>query len=243
MERGLYSAATGMSTAVQWLDVVTQNLANVSTTAYKRDAVGFDEGLQRLMNADGGQGPEVGFLGAGPTARPRHVIFEQGAVVATGSRTDFAIARPEGMFAVQTQGGIAYTRNGAFSQDTQGYLVTQAGDKVLDRQLNPIQLTGAEFTLSRSGEITQASAVVAELGVFDGAFAKLGENLFEAESPRLMDASELDVRQHAVEQSNVNAITEMVAMIKLNRAFEMAQKSASSQDETSGRLIQALQQN
>lgn len=230
-----------MSSAIQWLDVVTHNLANVSTTGYKRDSIGFDEGLNRLMNRDGGNGPEIGSLGAGPTARGKLTIFEQGSLTMTGNRTDFAIAKPDGMFAVETPQGVRYTRDGAFTQDGQGNLVTVTGAKVLDREGKAIQLKPGEFSVSPSGEITQGGAKVADLAVFQGAFSKAGENLFTSSNATLLDPSQVDVRQGALEQSNVNAIEEMVAMIKLNRAFEMAQKSATSQDDTSGRLIQALQ--
>ncbi|MES1228446.1 MAG: flagellar hook-basal body protein [Armatimonadota bacterium] len=241
MERGLYSAATGMSTAIQWLDVVSHNLANVSTTGYKRDVVGFNEGLDRLMNADGGQGAQIGTLGSGPTERTKYTVFQQGAINATGNRTDRALGKPQGMFAVQGADGIKYTRDGAFTQDSQGFLVTQTGEKLLDRANNPIQLKPGEFSVGPEGDITQQGVKVADIAVYDGAFTKAGDSLYTSTNATLMDASQVDVRQGAIEQSNVNAIEEMVAMIKLNRAFEMAQKSATSQDETSGRLIQALQ--
>ena len=230
-----------MSAAIQQLDIVTHNLANVSTTAYKRDVAGFDEGLNRIMNADGGQGPEVGTLGAGPTERTKYTIFEQGAVSATGNRTDLALAKPDGMFAVQTEQGTSYTRNGAFTQDNEGFLVTQNGDKLLDRANIPIKLAPGDFTVGPNGDITQKGAKVADIAVYEGAFSKAGDNLYTSSSATLMDPMQVDIRQGAIEQSNVNAIEEMVAMIKLNRAFEMAQKSAISQDETSGRLLQTLQ--
>lgn len=230
-----------MSSAIQWLDVVTHNLANVSTTGYKRDSIGFDEGLNRLMNRDGGNGPEIGTLGAGPTARGKLTIFAQGSLTMTGSRTDLALAKPDGMFAVETPQGVQYTRDGAFTQDNEGNLVTVNGAKVLDRDGKAIQLKPGEFSVSPSGEVTQNNAKVTDIAVFQGAFTKAGENLFTSANATLMDPSQVDIRQGALEQSNVNAIEEMVAMIKLNRAFEMAQKSATSQDDTSGRLIQALQ--
>jgi flagellar basal body rod protein FlgG len=119
--------------------------------------------------------------------------------------------------------------------------VTVSGAKVLDRDGKPIQLKPGEFAVSPAGEVSQAGVRVADIAVFQGAFSKAGENLFTSTNATLMDESQVDIRQGALEQSNVNAIEEMVAMIKLNRAFEMAQKSATSQDDTSGRLIQALQ--
>ena len=98
-----------------------------------------------------------------------------------------------------------------------------------------------DFQVGQRGDITAQGNHVADLAVYDGAFDKVGNNLFSSSSPKLMDSTNVDIRQGALELSNVNPINEMVAMIRLNRAFEMAQKSAQSQDESTQKLIQALQ--
>lgn len=227
---------------MKWMDVVAHNLANVSTTGFKRDAARFNEGLDRVMQANGGRGEKIGRFAAGAVQKSVQTIFEQGSLTVTGGRTDFALLGDQGMFAIQTKDGVRFTRNGAFTMDASGNLQTWTGDAVLDRDLNPITIPAPfNFQLGEDGSINMGDTKVTELGIFAGNFKKLGDNQFEGEGARLLDRSQVRVRQGTIEQSNVEAITEMIAMIKLNRAFELAQKGANTQDEATQRLIQAIQ--
>lgn len=240
MQRGLYSAATGMAVSDRWMEVISQNLANVSTAAYKRDLMVFNEGLERQMYADGGQGSRLGAMGSGPQTKAIYTVWEQGTVQATGRPYDMALATNEGMFAVQTPQGVAYTRDGSFRRSVDGNLVDKLGNAVLDTQGRQITLSEGDIKVSMTGEVTVGERSVAQIAVFTGQFAKAGDNLYASTDASLMDDGQFEVRQGCLESSNVNAIEEMVAMIRLNRGFELAQKSVQSQDESTSRLIQSL---
>ena len=222
------------------LSVISNNLANASTAGFKRDTLAFNETLERLLRADSGTGKEVGRLGSGPEPKGVYTIFEVGNIRPTGNPLDFSIATEPGMFAVQTPQGVKYTRNGSFGLNPLGQIVTSAGFPVLDESLSPIELPNGKAEVGRDGTIVVDNEEVAKIGVFKGEFTKDGFGLFNGEG-QLMDEDETIVVQGSIEASNVNAIEEMIMMIKLNRAFEMAQKSATSQDESTQRLIQVLQ--
>lgn len=241
MERGLYTAATGMSVAEMTMDVISNNLANTGTTGFKRDALIFNEALERVLKANGGSGREVGPLGNGPGAKGLYTVFEMGNLQATGNPMDLAIGTKEGMFAVQTPQGVKYTRDGVFALDLEGFMVDGNGYRVLDDGGADIQLDPGKLEISETGLITVNGNEVARIGLYQGTFDKDGFGLFESPDAVALDEEQVKVQQGFVEASNVNAIEEMILMIKLNRAFEMAQKSASSQDESTQRLLQALQ--
>lgn len=240
MNRGLYSAATGMSVAERWMETISHNLANVSTNAYKKDIIVFNEGLERELR-DPSSSREIGKLGAGPKPAGTFTSWQVGTAMATGNDFDLAITTRDGMFAVQTSQGRFYTRDGAFTLNSNRELTTKGGDLVLDVQGQPITLPSGKTVIQPNGQIIVDDQPVGQIGLFQGSFNKKGENLFSAQgNPVLMPEDQVLLQQGFIEGSNVNAIEEMVAMIRLNRAFEMAQKSAQSQDETTQQLIQSL---
>lgn len=233
MNRGIYATATGMIAAQQWMDVTANNLANASTTGFKRDSVAFDEAMLREL----AQG--VGQIGAGPVAPTPVTVFEPGAIEVTGNPLDIAIASARGLFAVQTPTGIGYTRSGAFTLNDSRQLVTASGEPVLDKQGRAITLPQGTIAISSEGAISVDDQVVAEIGLFDStAFQKVGSNLYQANGPVAMIPTH--VRSGALEGSNVNAIEAMVQMISIGRSFELAQKSIQSHDEQSQKMIQSL---
>lgn len=259
MNRGIFATANGMLSAQRMMDVVANNLANVSTNGFKRDQLGFNDTL--IQQLKGGDGELVGGIGIGPNQSGEHTSFEPGSIQSTGNALDVAIHRtyrpdpsdpnkqvPEdGMFAVQTPNGIRFTRDGAFHLDETGTLVNGEGLAILDVGRNPIQISqgAADIAISTSGEIsarlpgTNEHVMMGELGVFRGTFVKEGANLFSGSNVAPIESP--SVQSKALEGSNVNPIQEMVQMISLGRAFEMAQKSIQSQDELAQKLIQSLQ--
>lgn len=238
MERGLYSSAAGMAIAERWMDVISQNLANASTTAYKRDVLVFNEGLERMLQS----GDEtLGKLGAGPGEYGVFTIQDVGLISQTGAPLDVALQSPGAMFQVQTDRGVFFTRNGRWTLNQGRELVTGTGAKVLDDSGSPIVLPAGRVEISDRGVIEVNGQRVGQLGLFTGNFVKLGDGLYKGDDPVAAEPGSASVLQGAIEGSNVNAIEEMIAMIKLNRAFEMAQKSAQGQDESTQRLLQILQ--
>lgn len=164
MVRGLYTAASGMITQQNRLDILSNNLANVDLTGYKSDIASlkaFPELLLKRLNDDGlykfPQGyldtaPVIGKLGTGVTVNESYTVFEQGSLRESSNDFDFAL-EGEGFFAVQTPQGERYTRNGSFTLGVEGMLLTKEGYPVLGESGNPIYIKVNNFTVNPQGEI------------------------------------------------------------------------------------------
>lgn len=231
----------GMMAGQRTLDVVSQNLANVGTTGYKRDGIAFTEALQRQMVT--GEGLPLGTLGAGPDQGSEFTVLgEQGTLTKTGNPLDLAFESPNGMFAVQTPGGVRYTRDGSFTLNADRQLVTKQGLQVLDSAGQPITLPQGDLQIDTDGQIEvrqgDQSMPIAQIGLFEGRFSKVGGSLFDCSDATRADSA--TIRSGSVEGSNANPIDSMIAMIKLNRAFELAQRSVTQQDELNSKLVQSL---
>ncbi len=225
------------------LALVTNNLANIDTPGYKRDALSFREVLMR----------KIGPLGVRVFKETvQRTIFEQGELRYTGNPLDLAIVG-EGFFKVQTPEGVAYTRAGNFLVDRQNRLVTPQGYPVLANGaplvLDPALAGGGLVTLPPErikihddGTVSVNGAVVGRIDVvtFEDLtkLKKLGENLFVAEDAEEVPSQNFQLRQGYLEESNVEPISEMVALIEIHREFEAIQKAISGSDEATARLIE-----
>jgi flagellar basal body rod protein FlgG len=238
MNRGIYATASGMMAAQSQLDVLANNLANVSTTGYKRDGLAFSERLERQMRGNGGLGEVLGTLGSGAEQVAQFTIFEPGPLASTGNPLDLGIDGAKGCFAVQTSQGVRYTRDGALQLDAEGRLVTKAGHPVLDDGERPITLPRGRVSIGEDGTVQVDGIDAGKIGLFDGTFQKVGDNLYDSPDAKTVDGTPL--RSGHLEGSNVNAVEAMVDMITLNRAFELAQRSIQQQDDLTQRLIQSL---
>lgn len=225
------------------LAVTNNNLANVDTPGYKRDALSFREVLMRKI------GPHHVRIFKETTQR---VIFEQGELEPTGNPLDLAIVG-EGFFRVQTPQGIAYTRAGNFRIDRDRRLVTPQGYPVLADGapviVDPglargglITLPNERFLVHDDGTISVDGTVIARLDVvtFDdpNKLKKIGQNLFVAEGALERPAENFQLRQGYLEKSNVNPLTEIISLIEIHREFEAVQKALKASDEATGRLIE-----
>lgn len=238
MNRGIYATATGMVGAQRRLDVLAHNLANAATSGYKRDGVAFADVLVRELYANGGMGEHLGSIGSGPSLSRQFTVMERGPITHTGNGLDVAIEDPECMFAVQTKFGVRYTRNGAMQLNASGELVDSRGNLVLDDRMQPITVGGAPAQIQPDGEIVAGDQTFGRIGIFRGAFAKVGENLFE--STDAQPDADCRLVPQSLEGSNVNPVQEMIRMIEVSRSFEMAQRSIVQQDELTKTLIQSL---
>lgn len=215
------------------LDVTANNLANVSTNGFKRDELAFNDLFAKQL--DNG----TGAIGFGPTGFSEFTAFNDvGELRPTGNSLDLAIDGPKGAFALRTsQGTIAYTRDGSFDRDSEGYLISRNGDRVLDDSMSEIQLGQGTITVTQSGAVMVNGEEVATIGVFDGQFTKSGQNRYTGTGSAIDDVR---IKSGHLEGSNVNAIEAMTSMITLNRSFEIAQRSITAQDELAQRLIQSM---
>ncbi len=227
-----------MSIADTWISTISNNLANASTTGFKKDTLVFNEALERQLNLGSG---EYGSLGAGPAPYGTYSVWENGAMLTTGNPLDIAVGNRTGAFKVRTEKGEFYTRNGALSMSSRGTLVTSTGAEVLDRTGSTITIPRGQVVISPQGHISVNDQEIAQIGLYEGDFTKIGDGLFTGTTIKEIDPLDVNIQQGFIEQSNVNVVEEMIAMIKLNRAFELAQKSAQSEDESTQRLITILQ--
>ncbi|MDA3811218.1 MAG: flagellar hook-basal body protein [Spirochaetaceae bacterium] len=163
MIRGIYTGASGMQAQQHRLDALSNNLANVDVTGYKRDTSihkAFPEMLMRRFDDDGVHrfplgsidvAPIVGKIGTGVEYNESFTIFTQGSLKQTENPFDIALEN-EGFFSVQTNNGERYTRNGSFILGKEGYLLTKEGYKVLGEN-GPIQIKANNFTIDVNGNV------------------------------------------------------------------------------------------
>ncbi len=264
MHKGLYIAATGMLSQWENLSVVSNNLANAKTTGYKKDDAifkSFDEfHLHRLndefLKTPRGpidKQPPVGNIEKGVGINSIATIFTQGPLHYTGNDFDLAI-KGEGFFSVQAKDGQKYTRNGTFSLDSKGYLITLDGERVLGEK-GAIQLTGGNFKVTEDGRIIidtsekqdwRSPQEMDRLKLVEfkepQELTKMGHNLYTATtgSGTPAAATKTSVHQGFLEDANVNIVEEMVKMIELQRSYEANHRVVSSFDEMIGKAVNDL---
>ncbi|MEW5788705.1 MAG: flagellar basal-body rod protein FlgG [Pseudomonadota bacterium] len=260
MLRSLHISRTGLDTQQTQLDVISNNLANVSTTGFKRARAIFEDLLYQTIRQPGAQSSQQtqlpsGFqLGVGARTVATERIFTQGSLQQTNNTLDVAISG-KGFFQIQMpDGSTGYTRDGSFQVDSQGTIVTASGYPLLPNMQVPqdtIQLTisrdgvvsatqpGNPQTISQLGQIQLATFInVAGL-------SSQGENLFietAASGPPQVDNPEANglgsLNQSFIETSNVNVAEELVNMIITQRAYELNSRAITTSDQMLQRLTQ-----
>lgn len=238
MLRGLYIAGTGMLTQLTHQDVIANNLANVNTPGFKRSAVttGPFNGIL-MRNVAAGGAPAIGAMPLGVEVTGIRQIFEQGPINQTGNSMEMALVGP-GYFTVQTPQGNRYTRDGAFQLDGQGRLTNASGNLVLGTNNQPIQVGAGQMSVNAQGVVTVDGQQRGQLQI-----VTLNPNTITPQGNSLMQgtvagpAANTQVRQGALESSNVSTVTEMVDLIATTRSFEAAQKALTAEDEALGDAI------
>ncbi len=258
--RSLSIASTGMLAQQLNVEVISNNIANMNTTGYKRQRAEFQDllyqNLRRIGSASSDSGtivPSGVQLGAGVRASAVYRITEQGNLTSTSNPFDLAI-NGEGYFRIQLPSGEdAYTRAGAFSVDPQGQLVTQDGYVVspgitiptdaIDVAIN----TSGTVEVKLSGQSTPQNVGQLELAIFPNAagLEAIGDNLFletpASGAPQTGVPGSTgygDLRQGFLETSNVNPVQEVTNLIAAQRAYEMNSKVISTSDEMLAQVTQ-----
>jgi flagellar basal-body rod protein FlgG len=263
MVKGLYTGYTGMVNEQKRLDVIANNMANATTTGYKREGMvnqSFDEQLAiRIKDTSSNSIPTgVGNLSLGVKVGETYTNWDQGSYQVTDRNTDLALGG-NGFFAIsftnkQGETSIKYTRDGAFTVDSNGYLRTSDGNYVLNRngamnsentQANYVRIDPEqEFTVDEQGYIFQNNRVVAQIGVVDFTnydyISKYGENLYDLVDGGQVIASDASVEQGCLEASNVNVVDEMVELITISRAYEAGQKVIQTEDSTLDKAVNTV---
>src|SRR5919199_1688876 len=216
MDRGLYIAASGMLAEQIRQDQIANDLANTATPGYKADRT-TQRGFGALLLGSTTTGQTIGSQGTAVQVDRTVTDFRPEPARETGEPLDFAIAG-EGFFAVQTAQGVRYTRNGQFTADAQGRLVTAQGDPVLGRGGRPL-------TVGRDGRVDPRALEVVQLR----SPRKEGDSLLSGQPA---GAGPGQVRAGALEGSGADAARSMVDMIASMRSFEAGQKVIQTIDET-----------
>ncbi|GIO25250.1 flagellar hook-basal body protein [Oceanobacillus sp. J11TS1] len=259
MLRGLYTAASGMITQQRQQEALSNNIANANTPGYKADQTAiraFPELLIEQMGdtnrAPGGPripaSRQLGGLNTGVYVQETIPDFAQGALTESGLPTDVAINQREVpdengaiFFAVQNNDGdVRLTRNGNFSIDADGYLVTSQGHYVLDENGNNIQTNGSMDVVSEEGviqaaggEVTLGTQYVADVNTL----TKEGNDLFQGDAEAVPANAVYSIEQGVLEQSNVNSAQAMTDMMNAYRMFETNQRVLRVYDESLGKAV------
>jgi flagellar basal-body rod protein FlgF len=225
MDRGLYIAASGMLAEQIRQDQIANDLANASTPGYKADRTA-QRTFGDLLLANSATGATVGPQSTAVQVDKIETDFSAKPARDTGEPLDFAITG-DGFFAVQTANGTRYTRNGQFSLDPQGRLVTAQGDPVLDSGGRPITAPNGTVDPRRVGVVNLTNP------------RKEGDSLLTG-TPA--GAGSGTVRSGALESSGADPARSMVDMIASMRAFEAGQKVIQTIDETLGKAVSQVGQ-
>ena len=260
----LHSAATGLNALSTELDIISNNLANVNTTAFKAQRANFEDLMYQhkkqpgVENANGDHNPAGLQVGLGTTISNTQFNFAAGSALPTGRELDVYI-EGDGFFEVgllsEEGGGVGYTRAGNLFANRDGELVLgssqgpvlepaisiPAGTRAISISADgTISATGEDGTATDVGELTLSTFVNRE------GLKSVGGNIYvqtEASGPPIQgtpgEGSLGTILQGHLENSNVDPVTELIALIKTQRAFEMNSQSIEAADEvlqTVGRL-------
>ena len=240
-----------MIVGLHQMDVVANNLANASTTGFRRTDTtqrAFPELLIHRVERQG-LGPNtsslpIGGLGLGVTIDGTYTDFAVGALRRTDNPLDVALLEQDMFFTVNTGDGRRYTRNGAFQLNADGELISSNGDQVLGTR-GPIRIRGGKVDIDATGLIYVDDVVVDRLLITTFAAPELLQRdaaQYFVASPEAgaLAAGEFTVAQGSLEQSNVNVVKELVKMINVQRAYEANQKAVKAADDTLGKLVNEL---
>jgi flagellar basal-body rod protein FlgG len=252
MMRSLFTAATGMESQQVTIDTISNNLANVNTTAFKRSRANFHDLLYQTLKAPG-QNSTAGTvvptgiqIGAGSRISSVEKMFNEGAIRVTNKTTDLMI-EGQGFFRVQKDDGtIAFTRDGSFKIDNTGRLVTSEGFPLVPEIVVPENVTSDKLHVGLDGTVTvrvgnesqDIGQIVLANFVNPTGLESLGRNLY-ANTPASGEALQGQpntqgfgrIGQGELEASNVNIVEEMVNMISGQRAYEINSKVIQTGDQ------------
>lgn len=237
MQDGLYVALSSQIALERRLNTIADNVANASTVGFRATGVKFEDVVSGL-----GQ-KSVAFVSTGDT----YLSTASGGMRETGNPFDFAI-KGDAWFGIETPAGTVMTRDGRFTLQESGALVTVEGYPVLDAGGAPIQLDPREGPpeASADGMLRQNGQAVGALGLYNfdpGAnFTRYANSgIIPTGQPEpVVDRIDVGIAQGFVEESNVNPILEMTRLITVQRAFENTAAAIRSSEQTFGEAVRTL---
>lgn len=236
MDNAGYVALSRQSGLIREMQAVAHNLANMSTTGYRKEGVIFSEYVKNLE----GREPSLSMA----TANTRNIDLSQGALTQTGGTFDFAI-QGDGYFLIETPQGERLTRAGSFTPNAEGELVTPDGYRLLDGGGAPVFVPSdaKQLSLSTDGTLSADGRPLTQIGLWQPSdpldLVHEAGVLFKAEKGTVPQ-EQSTILQGFVEDSNVDPITEIARMIEVQRAYEMGQTFLDREDQRIRGVIQTL---
>ena len=250
--KALHIAATGMKAQERNVEVISNNVANLRTTGYKRQRVDFQDLMYQNLRRMGSETSTAGTIvptgvqiGSGVKVASTSRIMSQGAVEQTAKELDLAM-RGEGFFQIELPDGTtAYTRDGSFERDPNGTIVTVDGYTVVpgitipqDSRNITISSDGTVSAVDGGGATVNLGQIQVARFVNKAGLEAIGDNLFletEASGAAQVDNPGSDgfgsVQQYFLEMANVDAVTEIADLISAQRAYEMNSRVIKAADE------------
>jgi flagellar basal-body rod protein FlgG len=250
MDASMWVAKTGLDAQQTRMNVISNNLANVNTTGFKRDRAVFEDMLYQNVRQAGGQtdansqAPTGLMLGTGVRVVATEKIHAQGNMVTTQNPLDLAITGGGFFQIAQADGTLAYTRDGGFKLSNTGQLVTSSG--ALLQPAITVPQNASALTVGRDGTVSVelnggGNQVLGQIQIArfvnPSGLQSLGQNLLRqtpaSGAPQVLvpgQGGAGSILQGAMEASNVNVVEEMVSMIETQRAYEINSKAISAVD-------------
>lgn len=245
MFKGFYNLASGVLTQTRNLNVIGNNMANISTPGFRKDTFTQttfqDEMIYRIGNTDKSNPTQIGRMNCIVTGDGNVTSYKQGGITPTASSLDFAL-EDSGFFAVQTNNGIQYTRNGSFILDEQGYLYLDGVGRVMGTN-GPIYLGTDKIACDSLGNLTSTETgqyfgriQVADFQNYDTELEKTTGDMFIATgNPQNVNTP---MRQRYLEDSNVDVIQEYTDMMATERALQSAAQVLKMYDQLAAKIVQ-----
>ncbi len=234
MDAAGYVTLNRQSGLMREMGVVANNIANSSTTGFRREGVVFSEFVAAL-----GQDPSLSMA----HASGRHVDLSQSTLSRTGGQFDFAI-QGEGFFLIETPEGNRLTRAGSFTPSAEGELVTPDGYRLLDAGGAPVLVPpdARGLSLASDGTLSAGGQPIAQIGLWQ----PTDPMTLRHQSGTLFSAADVEpaesatILQGMLEDSNVEPVSEIARMIEVQRAYELGQKFLDAEDERVRGVISTL---
>ena len=234
MDASGYTTLSRQSGLMAEMNVVAHNIANISTTGFRREGVIFSEYVKRM-----GDGPSLSMA----YASARHMDLRQAGITQTGGTFDFAV-QGDGFFLLDTPEGQRLTRAGNFTPNADGELVNADGHRLLDAGGAPIFVPpdAGQVAMAADGTLSGKGGPIAKVGLWQPtdplSMRHESGTMFSAKDVEPAEGGTL--MQGALEDSNVNPISEIARMITVQRAYELGQKFLDNEDERARNVIQTL---
>jgi flagellar basal-body rod protein FlgF len=241
MNNTLYVSLSHQMAMQRRLDVVSNNIANLNTTAYRRESVRFEEYITEMKGAKDPLGGSLSFVQDYGVVRD----FQEGSFDPTGNPFDIAISGP-GFLTVETpEGETRYTRNGHLKLDEGGRIVTSNGSLVMDDSGSEITLASGdtEINIAKDGTISGNTGRIARLALVEfsnpQALLKVGDSQYSTtEVPE--DSENSTILQGMIEGSNVNGVEEVTNMVQILRSYQKVAQMLSDYQKLRQSAIQRL---